>query len=103
MSCFFFITDDSRGGQEVFKHSQLLVLSMSAFLGDGMVLALLPKTVISLTNSRLFAGYLASTYAMAQVMSQLPIGVLADRWGSKFFVLMGYIVSFIAGLLFYLT
>lgn len=90
----------------MFKHSQLLVLSLSAFLlmlGDGMVLALLPQRVISLTQSSLFVGYLASTYALAQVMSQLPIGMLADRWGSKFFVLMGYIVSFIAGLLFYLT
>jgi MFS family permease len=72
-------------------------------LGDGMVLALLPQTVITLTNSSSCVGYLASTYAFAQVMSQLPIGILADRWGSKFFVLMGYIVSFIAGLLFYLT
>ncbi|SMC60070.1 MFS transporter [Sporomusa malonica] len=90
----------------MFKHSQLLVLSISVFLlmlGDGMVLALLPKTVISLTNSNLYVGYLASTYALAQVMSQLPIGMLSDRWGPKFFVLLGYVLSFIAGLLFYFT
>jgi len=90
----------------VFKHSQLLVLSLAAFLlmlGDGMVLALLPQTVISLANSSSLVGYLASTYAFAQVASQLPIGVFADRWGFKVFVLMGYIVSVIAGLLFYST
>lgn len=90
----------------MFQHSQLFVLSFAAFLlmlGDGMVLALLPKTVISLTNSSLFVGYLASTYALSQVMSQLPIGMLADRWGAKLFLLMGYIVSFTAGLLFYFT
>ena len=90
----------------MFKHSQLLVLSLSAFLlmlGDGMVLALLPQTVITLTHSSSYVGYLASTYAFSQVISQLPIGILADQWGSKFFVLMGYIVSIIAGLLFYLT
>lgn len=86
------------------KHRQLLILSLSAFLlmlGDGMVLALLPQTVISLTNSSSFVGYLASSYALAQVMSQLPIGMLADRWGSKLFIIMGYIASVIAGLLFY--
>lgn len=90
----------------MFKHSQLLVLSVAAFLlmlGDGMVLALLPQTVISLANSSSLVGYLASTYAFAQVASQLPIGVFADRWGFKVFVLMGYIVSVIAGLLFYST
>jgi MFS family permease len=90
----------------VFKHSQLLVLSFAAFLlmlGDGMVLALLPQTVITLANSSSLVGYLASTYAFAQVASQLPIGVFADRWGFKFFVLMGYILSVIAGLLFYST
>lgn len=90
----------------MFKHSQLLVLSLAVFLimlGDGMVLALLPNMVISLTNSSSFVGYLASTYALAQVISQLPIGVLADRWNSKFIVLMGYVVSFSAGLLFYFT
>ena len=90
----------------MFKHSQLLVLSLAAFLlmlGDGMVLALLPQTVISLANSSSLVGYLASTYAFAQVASQLPIGVFADRWGFKVFVLMGYIVSVIAGLLFYST
>jgi len=72
-------------------------------LGDGMVLALLPQKVISLTDSSLFVGYLASTYALAQVISQLPIGILADRLGSKLFILMGYILSFFAGLLFYFT
>ncbi|MBP2661249.1 MAG: multidrug resistance protein, partial [Firmicutes bacterium] len=62
-----------------------------------------PQTVISLANSSSLVGYLASTYAFAQVASQLPIGVFADRWGFKVFVLMGYIVSVIAGLLFYST
>lgn len=90
----------------MFKHSQLLVLSISVFLlmlGDGMVVALLPKTVISLTNSNLYVGYLAASYAVAQVMSQLPIGMLSDRWGPKLFILLGYVLSFIAGLLFYFT
>ena len=87
-------------------HRQLIVLSFSAFLlmlGDGMVLALLPQTVISLSNTVSLVWYLAATYAFAQVVSQLPIGILADRQGAKLFLLMGYIFSVIAGLLFFLT
>ena len=90
----------------MFKHLQLIGLSLSAFLlmlGDGMVLALLPSKVISLTGSSSFVGYLASTYALAQVISQIPIGMLADRVGSKHFILMGYLLSFSAGLLFTFT
>lgn len=68
-----------------------------------MVLALLPSKVISLTGSSSCVGYLASTYALAQVISQIPIGMLADRVGSKHFILMGYLLSFAAGLLFTFT
>lgn len=88
------------------SHRQLIVLSLSAFLlmfGDGMVLALLPQTVISLTNTSSLVWYLAATYAFAQVISQLPIGILADRRGVKLFLLIGYTLSIIAGLLFFFT
>ncbi len=88
------------------RDKQLFGLCLAIFLlmlGDGMVLALLPQQVFSMTSSQLFVGYLASTYAVAQVMLQLPIGMLADRFGSKRFILLGYILSFAAGLLFYFT
>nr|WP_092068162.1 MFS transporter [Dendrosporobacter quercicolus]NSL46976.1 MFS transporter [Dendrosporobacter quercicolus DSM 1736]SDL71251.1 Predicted arabinose efflux permease, MFS family [Dendrosporobacter quercicolus] len=87
-------------------HRQLIVLSFSAFvlmLGDGMVLALLPQTVISLSNTVSFVWYLAATYAFAQVVAQLPIGLLADRHGNKPFLFMGYVLSVVAGLLFFFT
>lgn len=90
----------------MFRHLQLIGLSLSAFLlmlGDGMVLALLPQKTISLTGSSLSVGYLASTYALAQVISQLPIGMLADRVGSKLFIVTGYLLSLAAGLLFFFT
>lgn len=90
----------------MFKHLQLIGLSLSAFLlmlGDGMVLALLPQKTISLAGSSLAVGYLASTYALAQVISQLPIGILADRVGSKRFIVTGYLLSLGAGLLFFFT
>lgn len=86
------------------KHSQLLLLSFAVFLlmtGDGMVLALLPNVVITLTGASASVWHLAAAYALAQVLSQLPVGLLADRWGAKPFLLLGYILSTIAGLLFY--
>ncbi|SFG79238.1 Predicted arabinose efflux permease, MFS family [Desulfotomaculum arcticum] len=88
------------------RHKQIIGLSLSAFLlmlGNGMVQALLPQKVISLTGSSSLVGYLASTYALAQVLSQLPIGIRADRIGFKLFIIMGYLLSFSAGLLFYFT
>ncbi|QDR81555.1 MFS transporter [Sporomusa termitida] len=88
------------------KHYQLFLLSLAVFLlmtGDGMVLALLPKVVITQTNSSASVWYLAAAYALAQVLSQLPVGLLADRWGSKPFILLGYMLSTLAGLLFYFT
>ncbi len=91
----------------MFKNNKELIgLSLSAFLlmlGDGMVLALLPQKVIDLTNSISLIGYLASTYAIAQLISQIPIGVLADRMGVKFFIITGYVLSVLSGLLYYFT
>jgi MFS family permease len=85
------------------QHKELFALSVAVFLlmfGDGMVLALLPNAVISLTHSSQSVWYLAATYASAQVLSQLPGGVLADRWSAKPFLLFGYLLSCVAGLLF---
>ena len=90
----------------MFRHRQLIGLSLSAFLlmlGDGMVLALLPSKVISLTGSSSSVGYLASTYALALVFSQIPLGMLADRVGYKHFIQIGYLLSFSAGLLYTFT
>ncbi len=86
------------------KHHHLILLSVAVFLlmtGDGIVLALLPKAIITLTGSSGAVWYLAAAYALAQVLTQLPVGMLAARWGSKPFIVLGYIVSTIAGLLFY--
>lgn len=68
-----------------------------------MVMALLPNRVVSLTHSSANVGYLASTYALAQMTMQLPVGMFADRWGFGPFLLLGYILSFSAGVLFYCT
>jgi MFS family permease len=94
------------GSNGVVKERQLIGLSLAAFLlmlGDGMVLALLPQKVIALTQTTTFVGYLASTYAFAQVLAQIPIGMLADRMGFRVFIVMGYLISCLAGLLYYVS
>ncbi|MHC1758969.1 MAG: MFS transporter [Negativicutes bacterium] len=88
------------------KQKTLIILSFSVFLlmlGDGMVMALLPNRVVSLTHSGVFVGYLASAYALAQMAMQLTVGMFADRWGFGPFLLLGYVLSFVAGMVFYCT
>lgn len=88
------------------KDKQLIGLCVSALLlmiGDGMVLALLPQKAINLTNSNMLVGYLASIYAIAFIITQVPIGVLSDRMGVKWFIIIGYILSLLSGLLYYFT
>ncbi len=86
------------------KHHHLILLSVAVFLlmtGDGIVLALLPKAVITLTGSSAAVWYLAAVYALAQVLTQLSVGMLAGRWSFKPVILLGYVASTLAGLLFY--
>ncbi|MHC1758971.1 MAG: MFS transporter [Negativicutes bacterium] len=72
-------------------------------IGVGMIVALLPQRVIELDGHSRFVGYLASAFALSYVVLQVPIGSLADRFGFKPFLVGGYGVCFIAGLLFYFS
>lgn len=88
------------------ERKTLIILSLSVFLlmlGDGMVMALLPNRVVTLTHSGDEVGYLASTYALAQMAMQLMVGMFADRWGFGPFLLSGYVLSFAAAVLYYCT
>lgn len=88
------------------ERKTLIILSLSVFLlmlGDGMVMALLPNRVVTLTRSGDYVGYLASTYALAQMAMQWMVGMFADRWGFGPFLLSGYVLSFAAAVLYYCT
>lgn len=58
-------------------------------VGYGIVVPILPVYASELGVSDFQVGFLFATYAIAAVLSSIPFGVLADRWGRKPFVLFG--------------
>ena len=81
-----------------------VALSAAVFIqmiGVGLIVALLPSRVIDISNSMDYVGYLASAFAVPFVLFQLPVGHLGDRYGFKIFLMAGYIVSFLTGLLYF--
>jgi len=70
-----------------------IALNGAVFLfmcGVGMMVALLPQRIITLSGSIADVGYLASAFAIPYILFQLPIGRLADRFGFKIFLSGGY-------------
>lgn len=86
------------------EHRVLVVVSLAATLlmvGVGMIVALLPQRVLDLSGSLPQVGYLASAFALSYLMLQLPLGRLADRFGAKPFLLLGYTLCCVSGLVFF--
>lgn len=88
------------------KDKTLWRLNLAVFLmmaGVGMIVALLPQRIIGLGGSGDSVGYLASTFAAAYIVLQVPIGALADRFGFKHFLALGYFLCFLTGLCYYFS
>lgn len=88
------------------KLSPLFVLSLSAtllMLGVGMIVALLPQRVHAMTGTLESVGLVASVFALAYLLAQLPIGVLSDRLGPKRFLVIGYLLCSASGIVFFTT
>jgi MFS family permease len=84
----------------------VVVLNCSAFLlmlGVGMIVALLPQRIITLSGSVSDVGYLASAFALTFVLFQIPIGSFSDKFGFKPFLVGGYFVCSVAGLFYYFS
>ena len=82
----------------------LIVVSLAASLlmvGVGMIVALLPRRVLDLSGSLQDVGYLASVFALSYLLLQLPLGRLADRLGVKAFLVLGYAVCCVSGMVFF--
>lgn len=71
--------------------------------GMGMIMARLPKRIIDLSGSVVSVGCLASAFALFYVAFQIPIGVLSDRYGLKRFLVGGYLLCALVGLLYYFS
>ncbi len=84
----------------------LAVVSTAASLlmiGVGMIVAMLPHRVLMLSGSLQDVGYLASFFALSYLLVQLPVGRLADRFGAKPFLILGYLLCSVSGMVFFLA
>jgi MFS family permease len=90
----------------MFRDKTLVGLNVAVFLmmlGVGMIVALLPQRIINLTGSDDMVGLLASFFALSYILLQVPVGRLSDRLGFKTFLIAGYILCFLTGILFYFS
>lgn len=88
------------------KPTPLFILSLSATLlmiGVGMIVALLPQQVHAMTGSLESVALVASVFAFAYLLAQLPISALSDRLGAKRFLVIGYILCAVSGVVFFFT
>ena len=69
-------------------------------VGVGMIVALLPRRVMDLSGSLTGASYVASAFAISYLAVQMPVGRLADRIGVKPFLIAGYGLCCLSGLLY---
>ena len=70
-------------------------------LGVGAVVPLLPGIVAGLAGTPSAAGYLASAFAVSYIALQVPMGRLADRWGFRPFIALGYGLCGLSGILYF--
>ena len=86
------------------KNSTAAGVNTSVFLlmaGVGLIVAILPQKIMDISYSIADVGMLASAYALPNILLQLPIGRLADRFGFKFFITAGYLFCTISGLIYF--
>ena len=84
----------------------IIALTGAAFLlmfGVGMVTPLLPGKIFNYTHSTIQVGGLAAAFAISYVLVQVPLGILADRYGFKQYIVIGYILCGVAGVFYLLA
>ena len=88
------------------RYLYFIIINTAVFLqmsGVGMIVARLPRRIMDLSGSVASVGYLASAFALFYVTFQIPIGLLADRYGIKRFLVGGYLLCSLVGLLYYFS
>ncbi len=85
------------------RDKSFLVVNGAVFLlmfGVGMIVAELPARLLELSGAVSHVGYLASVFAVSYVLFQVPVGTLSDRMGFKGFLVGGYYLCALTGLLY---
>jgi MFS family permease len=88
------------------KKSMTIALNGSVFLfmlGVGLITPVLPGKIYNFSHSTVQVGILAATFAVSYVFIQIPMGIWADRFGYKRFIVSGYILCGSAGVLYLLA
>ncbi len=71
--------------------------------GVGLITPILPFKIFSLSQSTVQVGILAAAFACSYVLVQIPLGMLADRFGCKLFIVLGYVLCGTAGIFYFLA
>lgn len=79
----------------------LIFAVLLMMVGVGMIVVILPQRVVSLDGNGHSVGYLTSAFAFSYILLQVPIGSLSDKLGFKLFLIIGYLLCFLAGLVFF--
>jgi len=70
-------------------------------VGVGMIVALLPQRVYDATGTLESVSLIASVFAVTYLLTQLPVGFLSDRVGAKLFLVAGFTLCGVAGLVYF--
>lgn len=81
----------------------LILAAFCMMVGVGGIVSILPGRILALSGAKASLGLLSSSFAVAYVAAQLPVGYLADRFGVRAFLVSGYLVCAAAGLIFFLA
>ncbi len=79
----------------------IIALNCAIFLymfGVGLITPLLPGKILAFSGSVVQVGWLA--FACAYILSQVPIGIWADKLGYSLFITLGFLACGVAGSLF---
>jgi MFS family permease len=81
----------------------LIMVCLSAFidsLGYGIVVPFLPQYALSLGASDLDLGIIFSSYALVQLVTAVPFGLMSDRYGRRWFMISGMLLLGVASLVY---
>ena len=81
----------------------LVLAAFCMMVGVGAIVSILPQRILDLSGAGTSLGLLSTSFAVAYVAAQLPVGYLADRFGARTFLVGGYLICAAAGLIFYLA
>lgn len=86
------------------ENKTVAALNAAVFLlmvGVGLIVALLPRRIMTLSASVSDVAILASAFAIPYVLLQIPVGNLSDRFGFKRFLVGGYLLCGLTGFLYF--